>query len=78
MMKILGEKGFVSHKAYGRTFVYRPNITKADYSRQSVKSLIQNYFGGSTNRLVSFLLKEEDLSLDELNDLMNRLDDDKS
>ncbi|MEL7248700.1 MAG: BlaI/MecI/CopY family transcriptional regulator [Bacteroidota bacterium] len=76
MMKILGEKGFVSHKAYGRTFVYRPNITKAEYSRQSVKSLVQNYFGGSTNRLVSFLLKEENLNMEDLNDLMERLNDD--
>ncbi|MEM7299193.1 MAG: BlaI/MecI/CopY family transcriptional regulator, partial [Bacteroidota bacterium] len=77
MMKILGEKGFVSHKAFGRTFVYRPNITKKEYSHQSLRSLAQNYFGGSTNRLVSFLIREEELKLDELNDLISRLDDDE-
>ena len=78
MMKILGEKGFVSHKAFGRTFVYRPNISKEDYSHQSLRSLVKNYFGGSTNRLVSFLIREEDLKLDEINDLLNRLDEEET
>ena len=77
MMKILGEKGFVSHKAYGRTFVYRPELSKDDYSHQSITSLVKNYFGGSVNRLVSFLVKEEDLSLEELNELINKLDNPK-
>lgn len=76
MMKILGEKGFLSHKAYGRTFVYRPLISKADYSKQSLRTLVSNYFGGSANRLVSFLVQEQDLSLDELNDLIDKLEDD--
>jgi predicted transcriptional regulator len=78
MMKILGEKGFVSHKAYGRTFVYRPALSKEDYSHQSLTSLVKNYFGGSANRLVSFLVKEQDLSLEELNELVNRLDNNEN
>lgn len=78
MMKILGEKGFVTHKAYGRTFVYRPKLSKADYSQQSLHTLMRDYFGGSANRLVSFLVKERDLSIDELNELIERLDDPKN
>lgn len=78
MMKILGEKGFVAHKAYGRTFVYRPKLSKADYSQQSLHTLMRDYFGGSANRLVSFLVKERDLSIDELNELIERLDDPKN
>lgn len=77
MMKILGEKGFVSHKAYGRTFVYRPELSKEDYSQQSLHTLMRDYFEGSANRLVSFLVKERDLSVEELNDLIERLEDPK-
>lgn len=77
MMKILGEKGFVSHKAYGRTFVYRPELSKAEYSQQSLHTLMRDYFGGSANRLVSFLVKERDLSVGELNELLERLEDPK-
>ena len=75
MMRILGEKEFVSHKAYGRTFVYQPMVSKTDYSHQSLQTLVRDYFGGSANRLVSFLVKERDLSLDELNELAKKLND---
>ena len=78
MMKILIEKGFVDYKAYGRTFVYRAQLSKDAYSKQSLYTLIQDYFGGSANRLVSFLVKGKDLSLEELNDLVERLDDPKN
>lgn len=77
MLKILSEKGFLTFKAYGRTHVYRPAITKETYGKQSIGSLLRDYFGGSANHLVSFLVKEKDLSLDELNELMDKLDDDK-
>ena len=76
MVRILDDKkGFLKHTAYGRTFVYEPKVTKDEYSRQSVRTLVQDYFGGSMNRLVSFLVQEEDLSLRELNDLMGKLEE---
>ncbi|MBV6655638.1 MAG: BlaI/MecI/CopY family transcriptional regulator [Mameliella sp.] len=76
MVRILDDKkGFIKHTAYGRTFVYEPAISKDEYSRQSVHTLVQDYFGGSMNRLVSFLVQEEDLSLRELNDLMDKLEE---
>jgi BlaI family transcriptional regulator, penicillinase repressor len=61
MMKILGEKAFVSHQTYGRTFLYRPNLSKADYSRQLLEALVRDYFGGSTNELIAFLREEDGL-----------------
>jgi BlaI family penicillinase repressor len=75
--RILLEKGFLEHRAYGRTFVYSPKVSKEDYSRQSIKQLVSDYFGGSANRLVSFLVKQEDLSLEELNRLVEKLDPDQ-
>jgi predicted transcriptional regulator len=76
MVRILDDKkDFLKHTAYGRTFVYEPKVTKDEYSRQSVRTLVQDYFGGSMNRLVSFLVQEEDLSLRDLNDLMGKLEE---
>ena len=76
MVRILDDKkGFLKHTAYGRTFVYEPAVSKAEYSHQSVQKLVRDYFGGSMNRLVSFLVKEEDLSLNELNDLVDHLEE---
>ena len=75
--RILLDKGFLEHRAYGRTFVYSPRVSKEEYSRQSIQQLVSDYFGGSTNRLVSFLVKQEDLTLEELNRLMEKLDPDQ-
>src|ERR1043165_570795 len=70
VVRILEKKGFVDHKAYGKTHEYFPLISKEDYAQHGVKSLMEKYFGGSPKRLVSFLVQSDDLDLKELNDLM--------
>lgn len=75
IIRILEKKEFLDHKAYGRTFEYRPVITKEDYSKFSLNTLVKDYFGGSMNKLVSFLVEEKDLSISELNDLLDRLEE---
>jgi predicted transcriptional regulator len=77
MLRILSEKEFLRHDAYGRTFVYHPTISKEDYSSQTLKKLVSDYFEGSMNRLVSFLVEKKELNTDDLNDLLDELDDDE-
>ncbi len=77
VVRILEKKGFVDHKAYGKTHEYFPIITKEDYAQHGVKSLVEKYFSGSPKKLVSFLVQSEDMDLKELNDLMKALDDTK-
>ncbi|MCB0606881.1 MAG: BlaI/MecI/CopY family transcriptional regulator [Lewinellaceae bacterium] len=77
IVRILEEKGILDHKAYGRTYEYFPKISKGDYSRDSLQKLVTDYFDGSMKRLVSFLVEEKDLSLRELNDLIDKLEDDR-
>ena len=77
IVRILEEKGVLDHKAYGRTYEYFPKISKEDYSRDSLQKLVTDYFDGSMKRLVSFLVEEKDLSLRELNDLIDKLEDDR-
>lgn len=74
IVRILEKKGFVNHKAYGRTHEYFPIIKKEDYSKFSLKNLVSGYFEGSMNNLVSFLVKENDLSLNELSEVMQDLE----
>lgn len=78
IVRILEKKEFVDHKAYGRTYEYFPIIRKEDYSKFSIKNLVSGYFGGSMNNLVSFLVKENDLSLKELSEVMQTIDLDKT
>ncbi len=66
IIRILEKKGFAGHKAYGKTHLYYPLITKDEYSRRFMKNFVNKYFGSSYKRLVSFFAEEEDLSLSEL------------
>lgn len=75
IVRILEGKGFVSHKAYGRTHEYFPVISKEDYTKTTVKKLVSDYFEGSMNNLVSFLVKEEKIDVDELSSLIAKMKD---
>ncbi len=68
IVRILEQKGFVDHKAYGRTHEYFPIIAKKDYTRTSFKHFMANYFG-SYQSLASFFTREENLSLEELEEI---------
>lgn len=74
VVRILERKGFVAHKAYGKTYEYFPIVTKEDFTKSSIKSWINNYFDGSPKQLVSFLVTENELGLAELNALMKQLE----
>ena len=75
IVRILEKKGFVSHKAYGKTHVYFPVIKRKEYTRSRVGKLISSYFEGSANDLVSFLVKEQNLSVRELSELIKNIEE---
>jgi len=77
IVRILEKKGFVDHKTYGRTHVYFPIIDKKSYTKFSISKLVGNYFEGSMNELVSFLVKENDISIKDLGELIHQLDNDQ-
>jgi BlaI family transcriptional regulator, penicillinase repressor len=69
IVRILEQKGFAGHKAYGRTHEYFPVISKIDYAQSSFRGLLKNYFGDSYKSLASFFTTEEKLSLRELEEI---------
>ena len=73
--RILEKKDFLDHNTYGRTHEYFATIDKESYSKFSLTNLVTGYFGGSMNNLVSFLVKENDLSLKEISALMKNVED---
>ena len=75
IVRILEKKEFLDHKAYGRTYEYFPIISKDEYSKFSLKKIAIDYFEGSMNNLVSFLVKENDLNVKELGELLEKLSD---
>jgi BlaI family transcriptional regulator, penicillinase repressor len=70
IVRILQEKGFVSHKAYGRTHEYFPIVSKEDYSRTHLKVFVKDYFSNSFKKMVSFFAQEKGLSVREMEEIM--------
>ena len=73
ILKILMEKEFVGTNSFGRQNQYYPLITKDVYSKASIKTLVKGYFGGSFSDAVSFMVKENNISIEDLESLLQQL-----
>lgn len=70
IIRILEKKDFVDHKAFGKTHQYFPLVSKEDYTKQTANRLVENYFDGSFKNLVSFYMKDNDMTVKEMDQLM--------
>lgn len=66
VVRILVSKGYIDYKAYGKTYEYFPIISKSEYRKISFKKMISGYFSDSPASLLSYMVKEEDLSQEEI------------
>lgn len=73
LIRILEQKDFVGYRKQGRGHVYFPKVAQAKYKDLSMKKLINTYFEGSFSSMVSFFVKKNDLSIGELEQLMDEL-----
>lgn len=74
VIKVLEKKEYLSHKTYGKTNVYFPVVTKKAYAQFIMKDTVKGFFNGSVNQLVSFFVKNKDLSVQEMEELKNMLE----
>ena len=75
----LKRKGYLKAEKFGNTYRYTPLVKQEDYTKSSVSSLVKNYFANSYKEMVSFFAKEQKISKDELNEIINLIEkeDDK-
>lgn len=71
----LEEKGFLGHTAYGNSYQYYPVVTKEDFKRKTLKGVISKYFNNSYMGVVSSLVKEEEISIEELKELIRKVEE---
>lgn len=69
VVRLLEKKEFLTHKAYGKTYEYYPIISVEEYSKRTFKTLLGDYFNGSFQSLVSFMVDEENLSDKDLKEI---------
>ncbi len=78
IVRILETKGFVDHKAYGKTHEYFPIISKEKYTQFYLNNLLKGYFNGSFQNLVSFFAKENKMDIKSLEKLLEEIKNQKS
>jgi len=70
VLKVLEKKGFARHKKIGNTHLFSPAVSKKEYTRFQLSSLLKNYFNGSFPKMATFFARENNLSIDELEEII--------
>jgi len=73
LLKILVDKEFVSITVLGRQHLYTPLVGKDEYSKRTMKQIVKGYFEGSFSNVVSFMVKENNISIEELESLLTQI-----
>jgi len=74
VIRVLEKKGYVSHKAYGKTHVYYPLVGRKEYAGFLFKDSLKHMFNGSLNQVVSFFADEKKAGIKDLEELRNFID----
>lgn len=74
IIRILEQKGFIDHVAYGKTYEYFPVISRDEYRKFASSKLMSSYFGGSLKQMVSFFVNEEKIDLKEADEIMKLME----
>jgi len=74
MVRALEEKGFLAHHDFGSTYRYYTLITKEQYNKGNLRILMKKYFGNSYKRVVSTLVEEEELTVDDLKEIIHEIE----
>ncbi|HHU35023.1 MAG: BlaI/MecI/CopY family transcriptional regulator [Bacteroidales bacterium] len=74
VVRVLESKGFVGHRDWsGRGYIYFPLVSKEEYTRTLMSRLLKGYFNNSFPALASFFAKENDLSIKEMDELLEEV-----
>jgi len=70
IVKILEEKGFLDHEIVGNVYRYFPTVSKEMYQKHDMKDIVEKYFDNSYPRMLAFFAKEQNLSENELREIL--------
>ena len=70
IVKILEEKGFLDHETVGNVYRYFPTVSREEYQKHDMKDIVKKYFDNSYPRMLAFFAKEQKLTEDELNEII--------
>ncbi len=75
IVRVLVKKEIVGFNKYGGTYEYYPLITKEEYRKGQLGSLVKGYFNNSLSQVVSFFSENKNLKIDEVNEAIKMLEE---
>ena len=76
-VRILESNGYVSHEAFGNSYRYKAAVTEEAYGKNTLADVIKNYFDNSYLSAVSAFVKEKKISVEELRELIEQIEQGK-
>lgn len=77
VVRKLESMGCVAYEAFGKNHRYYPVLKKEEYKKSFLRDVLDNYFGGSVGQLMSFFAKQEEVDVDELNGILDKIKNQK-
>ena len=74
VVRMLEEKGMVGHESISKTYRYYALVDRNEFSRKTLKGIVSKYFNNSGLVAISSLIQEEDISFDELRQLIDEVE----
>ena len=72
IVRILEEKGFIGHEQFGNTYRYHALISREEFSRTTIKEVVSKYFNKSYASVVSMFVQDEEISHEEIQELIQQ------
>ena len=73
LLQRLAQKGYVTHKVEGRTYLYRASEPRTNVAAHAAKQIIDRFCGGSLEELLVGLVDNDMVSRKELQQLARRI-----
>lgn len=73
IVRKLETEGLVAHEEFGKTYRYYPVLKKKEYRKSFFRQMMEDYFGGSTEQLLSHFIKEENVDPASLKELLEKI-----
>jgi len=74
IVRNLEQKGYLNSKKYGNVYVYSPKIKEDKYKKIFMSGVVKSYFENSYKELVSFFVKEEKITPEELEEIIRMIE----
>lgn len=77
MVRALEDKGYIDHEQFGNTYRYFAVVTREEYRKKTLSTIVNRYFNNSYKNVVSQLVEDENISVKDLKKLIKKIENNK-